>query len=321
MENGDSGVSRANDRRWLLALTLIELLVVVAIIAILASLMLSALQGAKLQAQQTQCVSNLKQLGMRHAMYVDDFGQEFDGEGLLEGPGALGGPMDWPFQIYELYGAFSCPSASVPLSTNSGQGAADKAWAWAPLDPTMIASLGGHPLVCSYTYNGWLYCTNAVGEFLGPVPNSSFSSPNAVRHPSATPVFADASLPVVFPSTYDEPPTNLYYGNSNPVWTNSIGWIADIDAAVIARHGDRPASAAPSALLFRCAGFHTPRRLFMFAKDSSHGRLRRIRLRRANLVARRQAKATGNPPATILVARCAADSPANPSPNRLATAQ
>jgi len=88
--------------------TLIELLVVIAIIAILAAILFPVFAKAREKARQTSCESNMRQLSLGFAQYVQDFDERFPS-------GVVGGSADasgWADQIYseiKSTGVYKCP--------------------------------------------------------------------------------------------------------------------------------------------------------------------------------------------------------------------
>ncbi len=138
--------------------TLVELLVVIAIIGVLVALLLPAVQAAREAARRTQCINNLKQLGLANHNYHDTYGAL---------PYRRGGTCCWESDAPSGINNAGRLSAFVSLMPFYEQGAMyDQIRAG---DPANDISPGG-----PYAWVGWsvwnqapamLRCPSAAGSF------------------------------------------------------------------------------------------------------------------------------------------------------------
>ena len=223
--------------------TLIELLVVIAIIAILAAMLMPALQQARERGRSATCASNLKQIGTAAAHYGDDnTGYFLHYQGLSPWYSAmnklstyLGGPAKLTSAEHQLLPkVFRCPSAAhgsermIPYGFTYNPQAA-KYYTLPLFKLTKYPTNAGNSFTVEYgtpgnTFiAGDAYCSTSGKEAnsclsTGDNVSSGYAIPSLRHNQNGNYVFVDGHVQAIHSSDLLAGTYTTKFGTCNPNW-------------------------------------------------------------------------------------------------------
>jgi prepilin-type N-terminal cleavage/methylation domain-containing protein len=175
--------------------TLIELLVVIAIIAILAAMLMPALDQARDAARQTSCKQQLRNLFLGFSQYSHNYEEFYPGNSPFDAHHwytttmwrtTTGPKVGWENMMqremmnYVDKESFFCPSAMAP-DGNFAQGWTYPTGYWAMMDYTAFAGVVNHPNI---NYTGPNRVPTSDGNRWGCVYGNSRHVPKALMPPT-----------------------------------------------------------------------------------------------------------------------------------------